>query len=394
MITVVGVGGDDADDALKQADVLVGSDRLLAATRSSTRPEIPTVRITGDIGPALDAIDAAVGRGEHVCVVAAGDPGWFGIVRALAQRFGRDALRVVPAPSSVSEAFARLAMPWDDAVVVSAHGRPLADAARLVARAPKAAVLTSPEAAPEAVGAHLIDLGATHEHVAVCSLLGTRSETVTLTDLGGLARGTWDPLSVVIVWSGTGVAVAKSLAFGTPEVQFAHRASMVTKAEVRAVVIGLMALPGPSVPAPVVWDIGTGSGSVIVECARLAPWIEAIAVDGDADAVATCAANARTHGVAVRSVAGSAPECLRSLPDPDRIFVGGGGIEVLEAARRRLRPDGVVVATYAAIDRAAVAATLLGNLTQISSSRGRLLPDGSWRLDANNPVFVTWGSSP
>jgi precorrin-6B methylase 2 len=75
------------------------------------------------------------------------------------------------------------------------------------------------------------------------------------------------------------------------------------------------------------------------------------------------------------------------------VFVGGGGIEVLEAARARLRPEGIVVATHAAIERAAAAATLLGNLTAITANHGQRLPAGGWRLAGANPVFVTWGGT-
>src|SRR5439155_21078671 len=102
--------------------------------------------IGGDISAVLDAIAAAEG---DVCVLASGDPGFFGIVRPLAARFGADMLEVHPAPSSVSLAFARLGIPWDDAVFVSAHGRAL-DASRLGGR--KIAVLTSLDNPPEMVG--------------------------------------------------------------------------------------------------------------------------------------------------------------------------------------------------------------------------------------------------
>jgi precorrin-6Y C5,15-methyltransferase (decarboxylating) len=382
MITVVGVSSmalpPAATKAIEDASLVIGSERLLALVSESK----PKMALGGSLEPVLEAIAATT---DNVCVLASGDPGWFGIVRALAARFGPAALTVHPAPSAVSEAFARLGIPWDDAAVVSAHGRPLADAARLAVRSPKVAVLTSPDASPAALGLALLDLGAAHDHVAVCSQLGWPMEDVTATDLAGLAGGAWDPLSVVVLWNGTGVTPTKSLAWGLPEDRFAHRDAMITKAEVRAVVLGLLAMPANS---GVMWDIGAGSGSVAIECARVAPWMETIAIDED---TALCAQNVRAHDVGVRIVTGTAPGCLAGLPDPDRVFVGGGGISVLKTAIGRLRPDGVIVATHAAIDRAAEAATLLGNMTSIAASRGRQLPDGGWRLEANNPVFVTWG---
>lgn len=397
LIAVVGMVGADARElspaarqAVRSADVVVGGTRLLADMDALVSPRARRVIVGGDLAPALDEIAEAVGR---VCVLGSGDPGWFGIGRVLAARFGREALAVHPAASSVAIAFARLGLPWDDATVVSAHGRPLVDATRLLARCPKAAVLAAPNAPPQAIGAGLRALGAVHEHAAVCARLGLADEEVAVTDLPGLAVGSWDPLAVVVLWSGTGVAPVKSLAWGLPEAAHAHRAAMITKSEVRSVVIGLLALPAPAPVAPVLWDVGAGSGSVAVECAGLAPWMEVIAVEHDQQAAATIAANARDHGVALRVAEGAAPAALEDLPDPDRVFVGGGGLEVLTAARRRLRGDGIVVATHAALDRASAAATLLGNLTQVAASRGRVLPDGGWRLEAANPVFVTWGTA-
>ena len=92
---------------------------------------------------------------------------------------------------------------------------------------------------------------------------------------------------------------------------------------------------------------------------------------------------------------GEAPAALAELPDPDRVFVGGGGLNVLESVTDRLRPDGVVCATYAALDRAAVAAARLGHMVQIAVSRGVPLGgSGALRLAAENPVFVCWGPRP
>ena len=94
-------------------------------------------------------------------------------------------------------------------------------------------------------------------------------------------------------------------------------------------------------------------------------------------------------------VEAEAPAALAGLPDPDRVFVGGGGLDVLESVVDRLRPGGLVVATYAALDRAAAAASRLGQLVQVAVSRGAPLGgSGALRLAAENPVFVCWGPEP
>ena len=377
-IVVLGISGDAPAGVPAHTALVVGGRRHLDGLPGRH------LVIGGDLAPVLDSIEAEPGP---VCVLASGDPGFFGIVRALAERFGPEALDVRPAVSSVALAFARLGLPWDDAVVVSAHGRSLPAAARRAAAAPKAAVLTSPESPPEALGKELVVLAAWHRRAVVCSRLGTSAEQVAEVDVEGLASGAWDPVSVVVLLDGHGVAATPVLAWGLPERAFAHRDGMITKAEVRAVVLGKLALP----PSGVVWDVGAGTASVAVECARLAPGLQVIAVERDADQAARARANAGEHGARVDVVHGEAPGALTGLPHPDRVFVGGGGLDVLDAAIHRVAPGGRVVATFAALDRAAAAARRLGHLVQLGVSRGHVLPDGGIRLAAENPVFVAWG---
>jgi precorrin-6Y C5,15-methyltransferase (decarboxylating) len=307
-------------------------------------------------------------------------------VRVLAERFGPERLDVHPAPSSVSLAFARLGLPWDDAAVISAHGRPLADAARRAVRYPKAAVLVAPDAPPEALGRELRALGASHRRAVVCSRLGEPDERVDVLTLEQLAAGSFDPMSVVVLLDGDEVAATPTLEWGRSEQLFTARDGLVTKAEVRAVALGKLAIP----TAGVIWDVGAGSGSVAIEIAVLASHARVIAVERHDEDVRRIEANATEHGVTIEVVHGEAPGALETLPDPDRVFVGGGGTAVLDAVLARLRSGGRVVATFAALDRAAAAYERLGNLAEISVGRGRPLAGGV-RLEAENPVFVVWG---
>lgn len=376
-------GGAAAQAALTTADLVVGSRRhLLAAGPFEAR----TLVLDAELPAALEIIAE---ERQLVCVLASGDPGFFGIVRPLAERFGAERLEVHPAASSVAIAFARLGIPWDDAVVVTAHGRSLEAAVRRLLGASKAAILVSPENSPEALGKALVAAGGDEGKVHVCSRLGTPQESIATTDLQGLAQGCWDPLSVVVLLRAAPIASTPSLAWGLGEDLFAHRAGMITKGEVRAVVLSKLELPARGV----LWDIGAGSGSVAIEVAGLSPGLNVYAVERDAKSVACIRRNAEAHSVRVRIVQGEAPAACVDLPDPDRIFVGGGGINVLEAALGRMRPGGRAVATYAAMDRATEAWFKLGNLVQLGVARGKPLDDGSLRLEANNPVFVAWGQS-
>jgi precorrin-6Y C5,15-methyltransferase (decarboxylating) len=388
---VVGVHGGEvfgaaARRAVAGADVLVGSDRHLAAL-GAPAPHTERVALAGALAPVLETVAERAAAGRRVCVVSSGDPGFFGIVRLLAGRLGPDRLVVHPAPSSVALAAARIGTPWDDAVVVSAHGRPLPEAAAEAVRHAKVAVLTSPSSPPEALGRALRAAGARFSDVAVCSHLGEDGERVVRTDLDGLATGCFPGLSVVVLQASDEPVPAPSLCWGRPAGVFDHRAGMVTKPEVRIVALARLALPRHGV----LWDVGAGSGSVAVEAALLAPGLRVLAVERDPQEAARVRRNATALGATVEVVEGEAPAALGDLPPPDRVFVGGGGLAVLDAALDRLRPGGQVVATFASLERAATAHARLGHLVQLAVSVGRSLPDGDVRLEAGNPVFVAWG---
>jgi precorrin-6Y C5,15-methyltransferase (decarboxylating) len=167
---------------------------------------------------------------------------------------------------------------------------------------------------------------------------------------------------------------------------------MITKFEVRALALARL---GPGL-GDLVWDVGAGSGSVAVECARLGAAV--VAVEKAADGVERIRANARAHGVDVDVVHGSAPEALDGLDDPDAVFVGGGGRElpdIVAACARRARRT--VVVAMAALDRvpaareALTAAGFTCDGVLLQSSRLTPLPGDVTRLAAANPVFLLWG---
>jgi precorrin-6Y C5,15-methyltransferase (decarboxylating) len=408
LITVVGAGTGTpvAADALAGAALVVGGQRHLDAVRL---PDGAVPLVLGPLAPALDTIGAYADAGRPVVVLASGDPGFFGIVRALAQRFGPGLLDVRPGVSSIAAAFARVGLPWDDAVVVSAHGRELRRAVNVCRAHPKVAVLTGPGAGPAELGAAL---GDTARVLVVASALGdpARERVERVTPAEAAARNWGRAVSVVVCLDGSrtpgGVRAAggaRTVAgpgagpsrWALDEAEFGHRDSMITKFEVRALALARL---GPRL-GDLVWDVGAGSGSVAVECARLGA--AAVAVERTADGVDLIRANAAAHDVDVRVVHGEAPTALSGLDDPDAVFVGGGGGElpaVIAACARRARRT--VVVALAALDRVPAARTALTGAgfscdgVLLQSSRLAPLPGDVTRLAAVNPVFLLWGERP
>ena len=397
-ITVVGLDGRPPDGAterlLEDATLVAGGRRhleMLGVTRERA------VVLKGDLSEALDRIEDADGP---VVVLASGDPGFFGIVRLLAGRFGRENLRVLPGLSSVALAFARAGLSWDDAVTVSAHGREPRRAANVCRAHPKVAVLTSPDFGPAELAGTLEGLG---RNLVVAEKLGGPDERVFQGDAGTVGGMDWEDPNVVLVldrgrmaghkgWISSGLQSQGRWAL--PEDEFEHRSGMITKPATRAFVLSRL---GPG-PGDLIWDVGAGSGSVAIECARFGA--ATIAVERDPESCTRIRRNAERHDVRVRLVEGEAPEVLRDLPEPDAIFVGGTGgnfeeiVKLCAVSARRS-----IVLALVGLERVVPAAQILEDCglmvetTFLQTSRMKGVGD-LHRLAAESNSFVVSGSRP
>ena len=403
-VTVIGCDGrhfsTDAAKALGQAKTVIGARRHLETApipETAQRIELKHLR------EALGAISQSPGP---VVVLASGDPGFFGIVRALRAR-GITPV-VIPAVSSVALAFARLGLDWDDALVLSAHGRDPRKALAAALAHPKAAILTAPGTARD-LGTALRTAG---KQVYIAESLGSSQERVAAFDPAADPADPADPNILISLdeqppdeqppdeqppdarpngprWLAGHPGAPPGWAL--PEDAFAHRDSMITKAEVRALVLARLG-PGPGLT---VWDVGAGSGSVAIECARFGAHV--IAIEADQAQCERIKRNAAAHQARVQVQHGRAPEAFKDLPPADAVFAGGGDHAVLAAAIQHANPQRVVV-TLAAVSRVAETAALLtthGYRTagvQLQASRLSPLPNGQLRLAAENPVFVLWGN--
>ncbi|MEU7586672.1 precorrin-6y C5,15-methyltransferase (decarboxylating) subunit CbiE [Micromonospora sp. NPDC049230] len=399
VVTVVGLDAAGAPPHPALAPALAGAGLVVGAARHVAAVPVPAgadTVVLGPLAPAVGRLTEAVAAGVPAVVLASGDPGLFGIVRRL--RAAGLPLRVVPAVSSVAAAFARAGLPWDGAAVVTAHGRDPRPALNACRALPLVAVLTAPGAGAAELGAGLIGWP---RRLLVAEHLGTAAERIRPVTPEQAATETWSDPHVLLSLADADLfafggmradnqpAAAPAGGWALPESRYAHRDSMITKSEVRALVVARLR---PRL-GRLVWDVGAGSGSVGIECALLGAAV--LAVEQDPAAGAAIRANATAHAVDVRLVTGRAPQALAGLPDPDAVFVGGGGVDVLAAVLTR-QPERVVL-TLAALDRVAPAVGLLRAAgytvqgCQLSAARLADLPGGSIRLAATNPVVVLTG---
>jgi precorrin-6B C5,15-methyltransferase / cobalt-precorrin-6B C5,C15-methyltransferase len=395
-ITVIGLDGrpldEEAGRLMRDAVLVVGGERhlgMLGVERGRA------VVLTGDLSEALERIEGTDGP---TVVLASGDPGFFGIVRLLGARFGGENLRVLPALSSVALAFARAGLSWDDAVTVSAHGRDPRRAVNVCRAHPKVAVLTAPGFGPADLARQLNGLG---RDFVVAEKLGEADERVFGGDAATIAGMSWeDPNVVLVVLDERRASTDKgwiSSGFGSrgrwalPEEGFEHRSGMITKSATRAFVLSRL---GPG-PGDLIWDVGAGSGSVAIECARLGA--AAIAVERDPESRVRIGRNTERHRVSVQLVGGEAPAALRDLPEPDAVFVGGTGgnfEEIVKLCAVRARRS--VVLVLVGLERVVPAAQILEGCglevetTFLQTSRMKGV-GGLHRLAAEGSAFVVSG---
>jgi precorrin-6Y C5,15-methyltransferase (decarboxylating) len=186
------------------------------------------------------------------------------------------------------------------------------------------------------------------------------------------------------------------LHLGMPESAYAHEQGLITKAEVRAVTLARLALG----PRQVLWDLGAGSGAVAIEASLLMRGGRIVAVEKNPNRIEQIYTNRDRFGVANLEVVETVlPDGLGSLPDPDRVFIGGGGkalVEIITKVCRRLTGAGVLVVNTVLMDnlhdtlRCLRSNAMDTDVVQIQASRSQPLAD-SERMQAMNPVWIIRG---
>ncbi|MGW7095751.1 precorrin-6y C5,15-methyltransferase (decarboxylating) subunit CbiE [Streptomyces sp. NPDC054874] len=358
-VSVVGIGADGwpglsgtAREALREAEVLIGGARQLELLP----PECAGARVAwpSPLRPAVPRL-LAEHRERRIAVLASGDPMFYGIGRALAEELGPEGLHVLPHPSSVSYACARLGWPLEDTEVVTLVGRPAARLAASLYEGRRLLVLSADASTPATVAALLTERGFGPSGLRVLEQLGAEDEAY----VDGLAE-TWehppgDRLNVIAIDCR---ASAEALRLGTvpglPDEAYEHDGQL-TKRHIRAATLGTLA----PAPGELLWDVGGGSGSIAVEWLRAHPSCRAVSVERDPVRAERITRNAERLGVpALKVVTGPAPAALAELEAPDAVFIGGGltAPGLLDACWEALRPGGRLVANTVTLESEALLA--------------------------------------
>ncbi len=387
---MIGIGDNGAEgllppyiDWIHECDVLVGGERHLQFF-----PEF-----TGEkkvIKGGLSALTADLQQEtRNTVILVSGDPLFYGLGGVLAKKLP---LEIYPYTSSVQLAFSKMQESWQDTYIVSLHGRSIKGFAQRIDGRKKIAILTDEKNSPQAISTYLKKFGMTEYDAFVAENLQGEDERCRFFTLDEMEQSSFYPLNVVILKQRVAVERAS---LGIPDDRFVQRKpdkGLITKKEIRTLCIQELKLKENSI----VWDIGTCTGSVAIEAAKIAREGAVYAIEKNEGDLENCLENQLKHRTDFTAVLGKAPERLDEFPDPNAIFIGGNGGNMellLQSCLSRLQPNGRLVMNIATIENLAEAMKHLKNMgcevsvlqAQISKSKPIL---HLTRFEPLNPIFI------
>ncbi|MGA5688191.1 precorrin-6y C5,15-methyltransferase (decarboxylating) subunit CbiE [Cytobacillus pseudoceanisediminis] len=387
---MIGIGDNGAEgllppyiDWIHECDVLVGGERHLQFF-----PEF-----TGEkkvIKGGLSALTADLQQEtRNTVILVSGDPLFYGLGSVLARKLP---LEIYPYTSSVQLAFSKMQESWQDAYIVSLHGRSIKGFAQRIDGRKKIAILTDEKNSPQAIAKYLKKFGMTEYDAFVAENLQGEDERCRFFTLDEMEQSSFYPLNVVILKQRVAVERAS---LGISDDRFVQRKpdkGLITKKEIRTLCIQELELKENSI----IWDIGTCTGSVAIEAAKIAREGAVYAIEKNEGDLENCLENQLKHRTDFTAVLGKAPERLDEFPDPNAIFIGGNGGNMellLQSCLSRLQPNGRLVMNIATIENLAEAMQHLKNMgcevsvlqAQISKSKPIL---HLTRFEPLNPIFI------
>ncbi|WP_418936995.1 precorrin-6y C5,15-methyltransferase (decarboxylating) subunit CbiE [Metabacillus fastidiosus] len=389
-IKLIGIGDNGQESLLPQyaqwieeSEVLVGGERVLAFFPNYQGEKIT---VKGGLKAIVERLQE---ENRPTVVLASGDPLFYGIGGYLSSKID---IEVYPYLSSVQLAFSKMRESWQDAYFVSVHGRSMKGLAQKVDGRAKIALLTDAENSPNHIAEYLLSFGITEYKAFVAENIGGENERYRWFTLDEMKEAEFSPLNVVIL-KRTGKGPEWSV--GIEDEEFIQRKpdkGLITKKEIRTLSISALNLQKTSV----VWDIGTCTGSMAIEAARIATEGEVFAVEKNEADLENCLQNMEKFRTDFTAVHGKAPERLDEFKDPDAVFIGGtaGGMEaILSICCERLKENGRIVLNAVTIENLSEALQAFKQngfettitLAQISRSKPIL---NLTRFDALNPIYI------
>ena len=437
MIYIIGIGVEGKSSLsqralglIEGAGVLIGGRRHLACF-----PEFQGKKIA--IGSDLSEIVKVITLNSElrtpnlIVILATGDPNFFGIADFIIKKIGRELVEIIPNVSTMQEAFARVKESWNDARFLSVHGRGKVRSQESGVRSQKdiideivyydkVGIFTDPDNTPAKIAKALLNKDIDNYKAYVCEDLGTEQERVTAGSLKQIIKKRFSPLNVMVLIRSqeSGVRSQRErlrtpnselrTLFGIPHSSFSHSNGMITKEEIRVIAISKLKLKNNSI----VWDIGAGCGSISIEAALLARKGKIFAIEKEKSRVIHIEKNKKRFAISnLEIIHRNAPDCLKELPLPDAVFIGGGGEDIgkiLAVCSKKLTVRGRIVVNAITLDTLKTATDFFKKANwdtetvSVNIAKTKLVPASLKQGDiaklqlfnAYNPIFITIGEKP
>ncbi len=385
--------------AVKEADYLFGAPRMLLGIESQAK-KYPYY-LAKDILPCLQEIADGIQFGVKKAVVLfSGDTGFYSgatnLAKALNQT-GYASVRIMPGISSINAVAAKANITWQNAKIMSSHGisverwRPeLMDA---VCHNQHTFVITSGSKDVRDIGDILVAIE-TRLNCKFRVFIGTNlysDEKLGWYSADKCSTYNQDGLSTIIIENANWKY--KTLLPELTDDDFIRDKVPMSKEEIRQLSICKLQLHKDAV----VYDIGSGSGSVAVEMARLDPSIKVYAIELKEDAVQLIQKNLSKYMLENVSVLeGTAPDAFNNLPAPTHVFIGGSGgrLEDIIATLKEMNSHMRIVINSVTIETIAEINNLIkkydienADVIQVAVSKAKKAGDYSI-MQGQNPVYI------
>ncbi len=389
-IKIIGIGDEGQASLLPiyinwidESDLLIGGERHLNFFPDYTGEKLA---IKGSLSSLSERLQK---ENRNAVILASGDPLFYGIGGYLSRKMD---VEIYPYLSSIQLAFTRMKESWQNAYFTSVHGRSMTGLAQRIDGRPLVAILTDENNSPSSIAKYLRSFQMNEYKAFVAENLGGMTERCGWYELHEMEDISFSPLNVVILKR---VKTSPEWPMGIEDEQFSQRKpdkGLITKKEVRVLSLSEMNLKKDSI----VWDIGTCTGSMAIEAARIARDGAVYAIEKNEHDLENCYENMKKFRTDFVVRHGLAPEGLEEFPEPDAVFIGGtaGGMEeILDVCCIRLKPGGRIVLNAVTIESLSMGAEAFKargfdvsiTLAQISRSKPILKLT---RFDALNPIYI------
>ncbi len=396
-ISCVGIGmgtldtlTHEAAQVIRTADILFGAKRILESVQEMEGIVSPSAAAVAEYSGAKIAEYLAENPCYHnIVILMSGDVGFYSGANGIQSAFPGEQIHYYCGISSVVYFASRIPTAWQDAKLISAHGKQVA-VLGYVRRYPKLILLVSGKEDVERICRELNEAGQSQVRVTVGTNLSYRNETIRSGAPSDFLKCDTTGLHIMMLEN---PEAAHVITPGIPDESFVRGKVPMTKEEIRILSVAKLRLTEDAV----VYDVGAGTGSVSVEAARLCTAGTVYAIERNHEGIELIQENSRNMCLSnIVTVEGLAPEALKELPEPTHAFIGGssGNMKQIIGLLLSKNPHVRIVLNTIALESIAEVMKVIKELeitdaeiVQVSAAKSKTL--GRYHMmNALNPVYI------